>query len=111
MSAKKAVTVRLDAAQHAALAKAAARESMPVAILARALLAFGVEQLAAGNAAVERPVRISRDGLRGLQRQGAEINPRPREAFGDRPSLAGARLLRVPNDPDHRTLQVLLLRE
>ncbi len=57
----KVVAVRMDAKAHAALAAAAGRAKVPVARLARVLIAFGLAKLARGNAEIERALKGSRD--------------------------------------------------
>ena len=57
----KVVAVRLDAQAHAALAGAAKRAKVPVARLARVLIAFGLAKLARGNAEIEQAIKGSRD--------------------------------------------------
>ncbi len=55
------VAVRLDAKTRAALTAAARRAKVPVARLARVLIAFGLAKLKQGNAEIERAVKGSRD--------------------------------------------------
>ena len=55
------VTVTLEAAEHDALAAAAARCGLPAAELARALVLWGLGRLERGDAELLRAVKGSRD--------------------------------------------------
>jgi hypothetical protein len=57
----KVVAVRMDPKAHAALAGAAKRAKVPVARLARVLIAFGLAKLKQGNTEIERALKGSRD--------------------------------------------------
>ena len=57
----RSVSLSLPASQHEALTGAAQARGVPVALLGRILVAFGIDELGRGNEELDRAIKTSRD--------------------------------------------------
>lgn len=57
------VSIRMTVAERARVAGAAAVAKLPASALARVFIAFAADELAKGNPALDRAIKVSRDRL------------------------------------------------